>query len=357
MFIKRLNRFGAAVWDQRLLRLIDYIERRITGRYRRITGRHNRWNGKRKKPQRSNTERYDIEKKSTEKKSTEKSITEKSITEKNSTEKSSTAKNSIAKNSTVKIIIEKSNIEKNIIEKNNIRLLSAVLFLFVFVSGCSGRSSTPVLETYSPVETAENERSTESRADLAEEQPEKPETGSPDASAQKAPDQVTDGLNDLMTVHVCGAVQKQGVYILPQGSRICDAVDAAGGFAADADTSWLNLAAVVEDASQIRIPTIEETQALRDDPDLNGAGSPYLPVSGQRLSEGEPSSGEDDRIDINTASREELMTLPGIGEVKAGQIISYREKNGRFETVEDIMKVPGIKKAGFEKLKEYITVR
>ncbi|MDO5484871.1 MAG: ComEA family DNA-binding protein [Sarcina sp.] len=160
-----------------------------------------------------------------------------------------------------------------------------------------------------------------------------------------------------MTVHVCGAVQKQGVYKLPQGSRVCDAVDAAGGFAPDADTSWLNLAAVVEDASQIRIPTEEETQALRENPDLTGTGSPYLPESGQKLPGGISTSGEDDRIDLNTASLEQLMTLPGIGEAKAGQIITYREKNGRFETIEDIMKVPGIKNAGFEKLKEYITVR
>ena len=294
MSIKRLNRFGAAVRDLRLLRLIGYAERCKIERYN--TDRHS-------------TDRYNTGRYNTDIRNTKRYIT---------------------------------------------RLCAAILFLLfllLFVSGCSGRSSAPVLETYPPVETAENEGSTDSRTGLSEEQPEKQETGCADAGIK------SDLKSDLLTVHVCGAVQKQGVYKLPQGSRVCDAVDAAGGFAADADTSWLNLAAVVEDASQIRIPTKEETQALKENPDLTGTGSPYLPVSGQKLPGGISSSGEDGRIDLNTASREQLMTLPGIGEAKAGQIITYREKNGRFETIEDIMKVPGIKNAGFEELKEYITVR
>lgn len=294
MSIKRLNRFGAAVRYIRLLRLIGYAERCNIERYN--TDRHS-------------TDRYNKDRYNTDIRNTKRYIT---------------------------------------------RLCAAILFLLfllLFVSGCSGRSSAPVLETYPPVETVENEGSTDSRTGLSEEQPEKQETGCADAGIK------SDLKSDLLTVHVCGAVQKQGVYKLPQGSRVCDAVDAAGGFAVDADTSWLNLAAVVEDASQIRIPTKEETQALKENPDLTGTGSPYLPVSGQKLPGGISSSGEDGRIDLNTASREQLMTLPGIGEAKAGQIITYREKNGGFETIEDIMKVPGIKNAGFEKLKEYITVR
>ena len=316
MSIKRLNRFGAAVRDLRLLRLIGYTER-----YNII--------------ERCNTESYNTERCNTDKHNTDRHNTKRSIT----------------------------------------RLYTAILFLLLFVSGCSGRSSAPVLETYPPVEISENECSIDSRTGLSEKQPKKQEPdgaeGRSEEQSQKQKtgddntgintglktDLETDLKTDLLTVHVCGAVQKQGVYKLPQGSRVCDAVDAAGGFAPDADTSWLNLAAVVEDASQIRIPTEEETQALRENPDLTGTGSPYLPESGQKLPGGISTSGEDDRIDLNTASREQLMTLPGIGEAKAGQIITYREKNGRFETIEDIMKVPGIKNAGFEKLKEYITVR
>ena len=272
MSIKRLNMFGAAVRNKRLLRLIDYTER------------HRERDGKRHR------KRYIVSR------------------------------------------IE-SHIESHIkghIKGHRIWLCTAVLFLLFFAESCGGRTSAPVLETCPVSETAENESSTDSDVDLSE---------------------------DLLIVHVCGAVRKEGVYKLPRGSRICDAVEAAGGFAADADTSWLNLAAVAEDASQIRIPTVEETEAVRENPDFARAGSSFPAIPGQKLTGGEPFSGRDDRIDLNTASREELMTLPGIGEAKAGQIIAYREKNGRFETIEDIMKVPGIKDAGFEKLKEYITVR
>lgn len=325
MSIKRLNRFGAAVRDIRLLRLIDY------------------------------TERYNIERFNTERYFTETFID--------------------VRNNTIRNNTNRYNTQKNNTERIKVPLCAIILILLIFVSGCSGRNSAPVLETYPPVETAENGNSTDSKTGLSEKQAEKQETDGSAGLSEEQPekqktgddntgintglktDLETDLKTDLLTVHVCGAVQKQGVYRLPQGSRVCDAVDAAGGFAADADTSWLNLAAVIEDASQIRIPTREETLALRENPDLTGTDSPYLPVSGQKLPAMDSVSGKDDRIDLNTASREQLMALPGIGEAKAGQIINYREKNGRFETIEDIMKVPGIKNAGFEKLKDYITVR
>ena len=171
----------------------------------------------------------------------------------------------------------------------------------------------------------------------------------------------------LLTVHVCGAVRREGVYSLPAGSRIRDAVDAAGGFSGDADRSYLNLAMKIEDAWQIRVPTKEEAEALRLEQGRSGAGtavpgaSPGLSgtsgLQGAGTAKDEAGTGnQEEKINLNTASKEQLMKIPGVGEAKAQRIIEYREQNGRFEAIEDLMKVPGIKDASFQKMKDYITV-
>ena len=135
-----------------------------------------------------------------------------------------------------------------------------------------------------------------------------------------------------LTVHVCGAVRNEGVYKLPPGSRIEDAVNAAGGFLPTADRDYCNLARLVEDGQQIRVPTRAEAESLREQ-------------------EREHDSG---LININTATEAELMTLPGIGQTRAQAIIAWREKNGGFKTIEDIMKVSGIKESAFLKIKDRI---
>ena len=171
----------------------------------------------------------------------------------------------------------------------------------------------------------------------------------------------------LLTVHVCGAVRREGVYSLPAGSRIRDAVDAAGGFSGDADRSYLNLAMKIEDAWQIRVPTKEEAEALRLEQGRSGSGT-AVPGAAPGLSgtsglQGAGTANDDagtgnqeEKINLNTASKEQLMKIPGVGEAKAQRIIEYREQNGRFEAIEDLMKVPGIKDASFQKMKDYITV-
>ena len=171
----------------------------------------------------------------------------------------------------------------------------------------------------------------------------------------------------LLTVHVCGAVRREGVYSLPAGSRIRDAVDAAGGFSGDADRSCLNLAMKIEDAWQIRVPTKEEAEALRLEQGRSGSGT-AVPGAAPGLSgtsglQGAGTANDDagtgnqeEKINLNTASKEQLMKIPGVGEAKAQRIIEYREQNGRFEAIEDLMKVPGIKDASFQKMKDYITV-
>ena len=135
-----------------------------------------------------------------------------------------------------------------------------------------------------------------------------------------------------LIVHVCGAVRREGVYELEAGSRVEDAVRAAGGFLPTADRTHHNLAKPVADGEQIRIPTQTEAQSLQ----------------------AEARQKSDGLIDINTAGAEELEKLPGIGAAKAQAIIAWREENGRFETIEDIMKVPGIKESAFSQLKDRI---
>lgn len=138
-------------------------------------------------------------------------------------------------------------------------------------------------------------------------------------------------------VYVCGAVNAPGVYSMDSTSRVCDAVEMAGGMTADASAESVNQARLVVDGEQIYIPTEEEAAA--------GGGHPAV-------SQG----AAEKKVNINTAGEEELMTLTGIGEAKASAIISYREKNGGFRSTEELMQIEGIKEGVFNKIKDDITV-
>ncbi len=163
-----------------------------------------------------------------------------------------------------------------------------------------------------------------------------------------------------MIVYVCGAVECEGVYELPHGSRVVDAVKAAGGFSLDAETTYINQAQVLEDGVKLKIPTCEEVAAL-DNESLPSAGDVGASEGSAAFgindgSNSDSSSASDSKININTASESELITIPGIGPSKASSIISYREENGKFSAIEDIMNVTGIKEKFFEKVKDHITV-
>ena len=132
-----------------------------------------------------------------------------------------------------------------------------------------------------------------------------------------------------------------GVYQLKDGMRICDAVEAAGGLTKAASREYWNLAEKLSDGQMIYFPTEEEARERKASAEAAGATV-------------EESDG---RIDINTADATQLVTIPGIGETRAAAILAYREKNGPFAKVEDIMQVSGIKSALFEKMKDYITIR
>ena len=164
--------------------------------------------------------------------------------------------------------------------------------------------------------------------------------------------QVDDGSIDTdsavikdIKVYVCGAVQRPDVYEISADSRIVDAVSAAGGFAIDAYPEAMNLAETVSDGSRIYVPTKEEVDALA------------VVYSDTGSETGGTMSDSTGRVNINTATLEELTTLPGIGDTRARAIIDYREQNGAFGNIEDIMQVTGIKEKSFSKIKDSICVK
>ena len=136
-------------------------------------------------------------------------------------------------------------------------------------------------------------------------------------------------------VYVCGAVRTPGVVEVPEGSRAAEALELAGGMTTEADPFYVNLAEIVTDGQKLYFPTASEAEELE--------------VAGKAAEEG--------LVNINTASAEELCTLPGIGASRAADIVRYREKNGAFQTKEDIMKVSGIKQNAYDKLCDRITVQ
>ncbi len=138
-------------------------------------------------------------------------------------------------------------------------------------------------------------------------------------------------------VYVCGSVNSPGVYKLKEGSRVYEAIEAAGGLTGDADAELVNQAGFLSDGQQIRIYSKEETANASDN--IQGA---YEDTA--------------QKVNINTADKAKLTTLPGIGESRAQDIIKYREEHGSFSSIEDIKNVTGIKDKLFEKIKDYIEI-
>ena len=202
-------------------------------------------------------------------------------------------------------------------------------------------------------------------------------------TAGEAPaDGADSGEPELIYVFVCGAVAQEGVYELPAGSRVYQAVEAAGGYAADADTSYINQADPVTDAQKLEIPTVEEAEKLREEAALaaenrqaetdaesgsgpdgaaagyanNGAGQVNNGAGQMNNSAGQADDAAARLININTADEAALQTLPGIGAAKAASIVRYREANGGFSSIEEIKKVSGIGDITYENIKGCITV-
>lgn len=168
------------------------------------------------------------------------------------------------------------------------------------------------------------------------------QTGEDRNSITESPE-IKETLKDLIYVYVCGQVRTPGVYSLDEGSRLFEAVDLAGGILPEGDLTRINLAAVLADGQKIYIPSAAEAETMQDAEEFSEESEKSGDVSGQR-------------VNINRASKETLMTLPGIGEAKAEAILAYRQAEGDFESPEALMNVPGIKEGVFAKIKDRIAI-
>lgn len=188
---------------------------------------------------------------------------------------------------------------------------AGVLLLLVGVGGLLPKKEEAVEETEAVVTTVLAEKTEES-------------------STQEA----------VIFVDIKGEVKKPGVYQMKVGDRVKDAIEAAGGMTAEADSQKVNLAQRVEDQMVIVVPKIGEE------------GDAAIPAGETRKE-----ATKEGKVNINTATVEELKTLKGVGEKKAEAIIEYRKKNGSFKTKEDLMKVRGIGKKLFESFEERIVTQ
>ncbi len=174
---------------------------------------------------------------------------------------------------------------------------------------------------------------------LADDQASDEESGQTAQDADESTDKSTEGADTVgntgtVTVYLCGAVKSPGVYELPEGSRVYEAIEMAGGLKRNASSTAVNQAQLLTDGEMIEILTVDEATA-------------------QQV---EQQDEADSRVNLNTASAEELKTLPGIGDAKAASILAYREQNGAFTSIEDIKKIEGIKDGVFANIKDLIRV-
>ena len=152
--------------------------------------------------------------------------------------------------------------------------------------------------------------------------------------------EITENEAEEIYIYVCGEIQKPGVYVLSEGSRVYDLFAMAGGFTKAAATDYWNQARLLRDGEMIYVPTKEEVKDRTFE-----------------AQEGDTSKTDDpDKVNINTASKEELMTIPGVGEAKASAIIAYRKEHGKFSSIEEVKQVEGIKDGVYSKMKDYIEI-
>ena len=154
---------------------------------------------------------------------------------------------------------------------------------------------------------------------------------------------------EIVIVHITGSVKTPGIVKLKEGSRIEDAIEAAGGLTENADISNVNLAYVLDDGTKIKIPNL-------DDEDI-GDEDVLSKDSGEGIIQEDEKTTNTNIVNINKATENELSTLPGIGNSLATRIVEYRRQNGNFKTIEDIKNVSGIGESKFANIKDFISIK
>lgn len=233
--------------------------------------------------------------------------------------------------------------------KNLICKIALVIISAFFLAGCSGRDNTDLV-------TGNTEINSETETDQVLQQEDTPETDKESEgtvlSVEESVNEGTSGAGSInadagsndIYVYVCGAVIAPDVYVLKEGSRAEDALEAAGGFDENANRLYVNLAEILQDGQRLYFPYEDDESEI-------------LFAEEKQSAEGSSDSSESTcsfPININTADVSQLCNIPGIGESKARAIIEYREANGRFEYAADITNVSGIGEATYGKIAEYI---
>ncbi len=214
-------------------------------------------------------------------------------------------------------------------KKRNILIFLWIAAACILCCGCGKESGTILIgDTKNRIEenASQDSRTSGTEAEASE--------STDGAKAEEAKEEET-----VIRVYVCGAVVNPGVVEIAAGSRAEDALLAAGGFSGEAAREAVNLADWVSDGQKLYFPA---------------EGEEFVADTVGGASGGEAASG---LVNINTADAATLCTLPGVGESRAADIIAYREANGGFDSCEDIMKVPGIKNAMYEKICDKISVK
>ena len=253
---------------------------------------------------------------------------------------------------------------------------AAIALLAGFFALCSGCAQKPDVQmsgvAFEEADTTTGADADEKNAEVQSEENASVLKGSPGSfernkaaepavsgSAELASEEEMSQTERIIYVHVCGAVQHPGVYPMAEGTRVYEAVALAGGFLPEADEQWLNQAAVIGDAQKLYVYSKEETRQMEAEPLRNSW------TGGEEAAQNPGTAGDadvslsdgGDLVDLNTASKEELMTLPGIGEAKAEAILQYRSEHGGFSCAEDLLQISGIKEGVFSRIKDRITVR
>jgi hypothetical protein len=236
--------------------------------------------------------------------------------------------------------------------KSRLQLLVVLLFIgiagVIFVFSGGGNEDSTGLEIVEDISGNKSGSIVDIKSSTAETDKDSPKEAKSD-NLKKEGLQGNEKLkeNQKIFIHICGAVKNEGVYQVEADARVVDVIRAAGGLTKEAASSGINQAKQLEDGMQVYVPTKKE---------VSKAGTQIPGLQKEDLQNSASVNSQNSAININTATKEELMKLKGVGEAKAVLIITYRENNGGFKEITDLMKIKGIKQKFFDKIKDNICV-